>query len=264
MSGALARRARYLAFRYRERFAGRGAEEEAVAVSADLESPSRTLLIAFGGMRGRIGMPPFEFLKLTGEIPVKRLFLRDLRQAWYHEGLPPDGRGLLDVAEELRRTIAAQAVDRLVVTGNSAGGYAALVFGTLLGADSVLAFAPQTILDLGELETMNDHRWDERLTAVTAAGSLDPDWTDLAAALAREPFAKPDRKVFFDETLRQDRLHAERLAGVEGVRLYRFGGGSHHLVRSLRDCGALARLLREAVSGERQGPAPRAPDARVS
>ncbi|HEY4897066.1 MAG TPA: hypothetical protein VII01_13350 [Solirubrobacteraceae bacterium] len=263
MSGVIARRARYLAFRYRERFPRRVPEED-VPLSADMESPSRTLLIAFGGMRGRIGMPPFEFLKLTGEIPVKRLFVRDLHQAWYHQGLPPGGRRLGDVAEELRRTIDAQEVGRLVVTGNSAGGYAALVFGTLLGADEVLAFAPQTILDLGELDAIDDHRWDERLTAVTAAGSLDPEWIDLGRALARESRGETLLRVFFDETLRQDRLHAERLAGVEGLRLYRFGRGSHHLVRSLRDCGALARLLREAVSGEREGPVPAREGSQIS
>jgi acetyl esterase/lipase len=252
MSGLLARRARYLAFRYRERFPKRIAEED-VPVSADMGAASSVLLIAFGGMRGRIGMPPFEFLKLTGEMPVKRLFVRDLRQAWYHEGLPPNGRSLLDVAAELRSLIATEEVTRLVVTGNSAGGYAALVFGTLLEADVVLCFAPQTILDLGELDAMDDHRWDERLRKVTAAGSLDPDWIDLGPALRSAPPRKTVYRVYFDETLRQDRLHAERLVGVAGLQLYRFGRGSHHLVRSLRDSGALARLLREAVTGSREG-----------
>jgi pimeloyl-ACP methyl ester carboxylesterase len=248
----LRRRARYVKSRYRARFPKRVPEED-VPISIDMGSPSSTLLIAFGGMRGRIGMPPFEFLKLTGEIPVKRLFVRDLRQAWYHEGLPPNGRGLLDVADDLRGLIAADDVQRLVVTGNSAGGYAALVFGTLLGADTVLCFAPQTILDLDELAAMDDHRWDESLRRVTATGSLDPAWVDLRSALPRALNGKTRYGVFFDDTLRQDRLHAERLEGIEGLRLYRFGRGSHHLVRSLRDSGALARLLREAVSGTREG-----------
>lgn len=247
MSGALARRARYLKWRYRERFP-RALADDDVPMSIDMSDPSSTLLIAFGGMRGRIGMPPFEFLKLTGEIPVKRVFVRDLRQAWYHAGLPPNGRGLLSVAEELRGVMAGENVTRLVVTGNSAGGYAALIFGRLLGADVVLSFAPQTILDLGELHAMDDHRWDERLGEVTAAGTLDPAWIDLRSALPKLAAPATTSKVFFDTTLAQDRLHAERLEGVEGLRLYRFGRGSHHLVRSLRDCGALARLLREAVS----------------
>ncbi len=193
MSGALARRARYLKWRYRERFP-RALADDDVPMSIDMSDPSSTLLIAFGGMRGRIGMPPFEFLKLTGEIPVKRVFVRDLRQAWYHAGLPPNGRGLLSVAEELRGVMAGENVTRLVVAGNSAGGYAALIFGRLLGADVVLSFAPQTILDLGELHAMDDHRWDERLGEVTAAGTLDPAWIDLRSALAEARRTRDDEQ----------------------------------------------------------------------
>ena len=79
----------YLKRRYHERFP-KALEGDEDPMSVDMSDASSTLLIAFGGLRGRIGMPPFEFLRLTGEIPVKRVFVRDLRQAWYHEGLPPD------------------------------------------------------------------------------------------------------------------------------------------------------------------------------
>ena len=120
-----------------------GLERPEVALSIDMSSDSRTLLIAFGGMVGRIGMPPFEFFALTGELPIKRLFVRDLRQAWYHRGIPGYGDTLADCAESLRRLIGDHDVDRVLTTGNSAGGYAALVFGALLGAETVLCFAPK-------------------------------------------------------------------------------------------------------------------------
>ena len=54
--------------------------------------------------------------------------------------------------------------------------------------------------------------------------------------------------VYFDDSLHADRLHAERLAGLPGVRLYRFGRGSHNIARSLRDTGALERVLRGALA----------------
>jgi hypothetical protein len=53
--------------------------------------------------------------------------------------------------------------------------------------------------------------------------------------------------VFFDESLAVDRAHAERLVGLEGVQLYRFGHGRHHLVTSLRDSGVLERVLRREL-----------------
>jgi hypothetical protein len=218
-----------------------------VSVSLDMASDSRTLLLAFGGMQGRIGMPPFEFLRLTGEIPVKRLFVRDVRQAWYHRGTPEYGETIEAVADALREVLAGHDVERLVTAGSSAGGYAALLFGTLLGADVVLCFAPQTTLELGAMEEIGDHRWDELLVPLVEAGSIDPRWADLAAALPQARRTHTRYQVYFDDSLPVDRLHAERLVGLEGLRLYRFGTGSHNLVRELRDLGALERILRTAL-----------------
>lgn len=63
-------------------------EDPRSPVALDLEPDSRTLLVAFGGIRGGLGLPPFEFFRLTGELPVKKVYVRDLRQRWYHRGLP--------------------------------------------------------------------------------------------------------------------------------------------------------------------------------
>jgi hypothetical protein len=240
------RHARYLRRRLRS-LSRVGHSQDDEVLMMDMSSDSGTLLLAFGGIMGGIGMPPFEFLSLTGGIPVKRLFVRDLRQAWYHRGLAGHGETLTQVAQALREMLAAERVERLVVAGNSAGGYAALVFGTLLNADVVLSFAPQTVLDLQELAAIGDHRWDSRLGPLRDAGALDERWIDLRVALARVPAPNTRYRVFFDESLASDRHHAERLRGLEGVRLYKFGRGAHELVRELRDCGALERMLREAL-----------------
>jgi len=211
-----------------------------------MRSRSRTLLVAFGGLDRRIGMPPFEFLALTGELPVKRIFLRDPRRSWYHRGLPGRGDTLMSVAESLREETAGLGIERLVVAGNSGGGYAALVYGTLLRADLVLAFSPRTVLDPQILESMGERRDD--IDALAAADDLDTRWTDLGQALRAERDSETRYKVYFDTTHTKDRLHAERLIGLEGLRMYRFGAGGHELVRQLRDVGALERIVREAVA----------------
>jgi hypothetical protein len=231
----------------------RDLESPEVPLSEDMAVDSSALLLAFGGMVGRIGIPPFEFFSLAGKIPVKRLFVRDLRQAWYHRGVPHHGATLAQVAESLRGLIAPHHVERLVVAGTSAGGYAALVFGTLLGADTVLCFAPQTVLDLELLARMDDHRWDHRLEPLAAAGVLDPRFADLRCALPAARRADTAYRIYFDEALHADRLHAERLGGIAGVRLYRFGHGSHNVARSLRERGALARVLEGALWPQSHG-----------
>jgi len=234
--------------RTRRRFARLKAQREinTPVLKRGMRSRSRTLLLAFGGLDRRIGMPPFEFLALTGDLPVKRIFLRDPRRSWYHRGLPERGDTLTDVADSLRGEIADLGVERLVVAGNSGGGYAALVYGTLLRANLVLSFSPRTVLDPQILEVMGERR--EDIDALAAAGDLDTRWTDLGRALPAERDSETHYKVYFDTTHTKDRLHAERLIGLEGLRMYRFGTGGHELVRQLRDVGALARIVREAVA----------------
>ena len=125
------------------------------------DADSDVLLVAFGGLNRQIGIPPFEFMRLTGETPVKKLFVRDPRQAWYHRGLP----GYSDTLEETATVLAerTRGAARTVVTGNSAGGYAALLFGELLGADAIVCFAPQTTLRMAALHELGDRRWDDHL-----------------------------------------------------------------------------------------------------
>jgi hypothetical protein len=216
-------------------------------MSVEMDADSRTVLVAFGGMYGRIGMPPFEFFSLAGGIPVKRLFVRDLHQAWYHRGMPGHGTTLTSVADALGELLDRHEVDRLVMTGSSAGGYAALVFGTLLRADVVLCFAPQTVLDLDVLAAIGDHRWDAHLEPLVREGALDARWVDLGSALAGAAHGASRYEVYFDDSLSVDRQHVERLRGVRNLQLYRFGRGRHHLVAALRDSGALALILQRAL-----------------
>jgi pimeloyl-ACP methyl ester carboxylesterase len=234
-----ARRARRL---YR-----RSVGDEGVAVSLDTDVDSKTMLLTFGGMKSTVGIVAFEFVALTGSIPVKKMFVRDPRQSWYHRGMPSHGTTLESVGEVLQRILAEHEVERLVCVGSSAGGYAALLFGALLRADEVLAFGPQTTLDRQTLAAMDDHRWDYLLEPLYAKGALEERWIDLRSALP-EVLAAPTRcRVYYDETVPGDRQHAEHLAGIERVRMYKFGRGGHSLTRALRDCGALERLLRDAL-----------------
>lgn len=228
-------------------------ENDESPLSLDMSGDSRTLLVALGGVGRHVSMPPFEFFKATGAIPCKRLFVRDVHQAWYHMGLPGYGASFTSVADALRELIAGHDVERLVLAGASAGGYAALAFGSLLGADVVLCFAPQSTVDLDELHAIGDYRYDSRLREVSAAGLIDPDWIDLRGALPRARVAKTRYDVYFADQVRPDRLHAERLIGLQGLRLYRFGRGNHNVARMMRQTGALDKVLQRALLGQDQG-----------
>jgi pimeloyl-ACP methyl ester carboxylesterase len=231
-------------------------EDPDAPLAVDMQGSSSTLLIAFGGMKGELGMPPFEFLGVTEAFSVKRIFIRDLHQAWYHRGIPGLGENVHDAADSLAQLIASHDVEKLVLAGSSAGGYAALAFGSLLGADTVLGFAPQTVIDPDALAEMDDHRWDGEVERLIASGAMDRRLMDLRVVLPEARRADTRYEIYFAEpgpgerpVARADMRHAERLRGLAGVRLYRFGKGEHRIARTLRDTGALDLVLGRALAG---------------
>ena len=245
----LRRAARSLVLPFRDRFR-QTLEDPHAPLSLDMDHDSPTLLVAFGGMAGQLGMPPFEFFKATGEIPVKRLFVRDLHQAWYHRGIPGHGSTLETAAASLGELIAGRDVERLVVAGNSAGGYAALVFGTLLGADAALCFAPQSILELDALAEMDDHRWDDQLLALVRAGQLDARWTDLRSGPAASSESRHDLRGLLRRgaARRSPARRASRRPGRSRAAPAR--GRRAQRRPEMRETGELAGVLRRVLVAE--------------
>lgn len=221
-------------------------ESDELSVCTDLRADSPTLLLAFGGIANGLDVPPFEFFSLTGDMPIKRAFIRDLRQSWYHRGLPGHGSSIAGVAEALAALIDEADVDRVVAAGTSAGGYAAILFGRLLGADTALCFGAQTVIDPATLREMGDQRWMERLEGLAAAGALDGEWTDLRDSLTDGETATTF-ELFYDESFMPDRKHAERISGAEGVLLRPICGGEHQVARQMRESGDLEGVLTSAL-----------------
>jgi len=88
---------------------------------------------------------------------------------------------------------------------------------------------------------------------LVAAGALDADWVDLRLALPRARQSETRYELYIDNAVETDRRHAERLAGLDGVRLYRFGKGGHAVARSMRETGALQKVLERALGGPGAG-----------
>ncbi|MCC6315076.1 MAG: hypothetical protein IT337_13815 [Thermomicrobiales bacterium] len=213
---------------------------------ADFSPNSRSLLILFGGIAGGVSMPVFEFFRVTAGYPVKRLFLRDPLRAWYLRGLPGVGTDAAALAGALRGTIAAAGVERVVMAGASAGGFAAVLFGSWLRVDRVIAFSPQSFVDAPNRRAAGDDRWAEQIAALH--GALGPEHAlyDLRGRLAgSDPLPALELHVGGGDAL--DVAHARRLADLPGATLVEYDGGGHRLVRWLRDSGRLEPILLHAL-----------------
>jgi hypothetical protein len=226
--------------------------DEAAGFVAEPHGAGVCALVAFGGIRGGLGVPPYEFFRVTEGLDVRRIFVRDLDQVWYQRGIRGLGESPQTAAEALRAEIGAQPI---VTVGNSAGGFGAIWFGAMLGAVEAHAFAPQTAIDRWHRLRWGDLRWMREMAAVRR---LDPrsERLDLRRYLLAHPSTLRIH-LHVSATHRRDLRHARHLAGLPGVRIDRYPSGGHRLVTDLRDAGDLAVILRSAttVAARADGPA---------
>ena len=127
----------------------------------NLINNNKTLIICFGGLMSRFaGIPPFEFLNYLSSLYTTKcdlIFYIDRHQCWYHKGIAGITNNIVDTVRYLNNTI--QSYNKVIFMGSSAGGYAAILFGSLCNhVDDVIAFIPQTILSTPVDTTYRDLR----------------------------------------------------------------------------------------------------------
>jgi pimeloyl-ACP methyl ester carboxylesterase len=214
----------------------------------DLSAESDVMLIAFGGIASEIGIPVFEFFKLLSLFAVKKIFVRDLEQAWYHNGLKGVGNDIDAIATYLQAQITQHKVRRVIMIGNSAGGYAALLFGLLVEVDEVHAFSPQTFINWPQRLWHLDFRWRQQIRKLYQSSHLDERYLDLKPLFQSRP-SKTKFHIYFCERDRLDNLHASRMDGCSNLELHKYQEGGHRLVKWLKDRGDLERLIAQALQG---------------
>jgi hypothetical protein len=207
-------------------------------IHLDLDHDSPTLVIAFAGLRGFLGgFPAFEFRKILSSVNVKSAYLRDHYAAWYHRGVVDVGPDIDAVADRLREL--SEDAERIVMIGNSAGGYAALLFGALLDCETY-SFSPQTFIDPQMLREAEDHRWDEELRALLESGRFDRRYADLASVLAA---SKGSFDIYYGGLDKIDHRHVNNVAGIDQVTPHPIENCYHRVVKHLRDTGWLLSFL---------------------
>lgn len=82
----------------------------------------------------------YEWKNLKFPNVKKHIFVRDIFKQWYLGGINSQLNSAEKVAEFLRKETEGMEV---ITVGSSAGGYAAILFGDMLGAKRVYAFSPR-------------------------------------------------------------------------------------------------------------------------
>lgn len=210
------------------------------------EAPE-VMVIAFGGLFGKMGMPPFECLHTISEVggpATMRVFLRDLDQAWYLKGVRGVATTSLQLADALIRLAERAGVSRAVAMGTSSGGFGALKVAHIMGIDEVHGFVAQTSIDEVTRARIGDDRWRNRIAPLQE--QHDDGTLDLRGLISDYCCERTVLHVGTDPVDNAHAHHVEDLPGVE-VRRYDIGGGHCQLASELRDRGLLRPILEQAL-----------------
>lgn len=224
-------------------------EDRQAPIAADFSSKNPTLLIAFGGHKGGLGIPVFEFFGATAGLDTKKVFVRDINQAFYFRGLSGIGEGLYDIVDYLQKQIDTHNIERVVCTGNSMGGYSAILFGHYLNVDEVHAFSPLSFIGRVKRFIHRDTRHPQSHIDAAKAPRAMKKLFDLKDVLNKENEAKTNYHIHYSPEHRLDNLHAIRIANKTNVKLHPHSGIGKHskMIRSLRDSGDLEKILVKAL-----------------
>lgn len=214
-------------------------DDPALGYAFDLSEQSPTLLVYFGGLRPGEAVPRFDWIGVSRAVPTKRLYLRDHDQAWYHRGVQGLGSSIAETARSLDGLIRRIAPERVAFVGNSFGGYGAILFGALLGADAVHTYSPQTFVTRRERERHGEGRWRAEMARIEAAGG----GIDLKPFLRGLGVPPVPVVVHYATDDACDVAQARELETVPGVELRAHPEGGHFLVRLLKQRGDLTRSL---------------------
>ena len=216
----------------------------ALVVDPASEGTPAPVMVAFGGLANGTDDPPFEFVRQTGDLGVHRVFVRDLGQCWYQQGISGMGGDVVAAAAALSAVLDELSPSRRVFVGNSSGAFAAILYGVLASADEVVAFGPQaSITRFGRLRS-HDRRWPAQINPARRV-AVDRSHLDLVRLLRTK--AHPGRiTVHHGEMDPMDTRSAARLGAVSGVGVTTHPGG-HLFIRKLRDAGALQPILEAAL-----------------
>lgn len=227
------------------------------------------LILSFGFAAWN-DLPRFDFvgrlrkLEKTSGQPLNMVHIRDTSNFWYQHGVQGLGEDVRETADSLRDIIARMKPPGVATVGQSMGGYAAIMFGALLGVERVLAFGPLSHLRSDWAKRDGDLRW---LSVMETLDRFPPPHhhddlghDDLVALLRACPRPPRVRVVYGtgdqDPSPNLDALHALRLAELPMVEAVGIADAPHAVVQWLVDHGRIDATLRAGLLPAEDAPRP--------
>jgi hypothetical protein len=207
------------------------------------EEDNRRLVVVFNGLYlGNEGW--YDFKNTLKRINVKQLFIKDYSKSWFLRPFEYCHQFLKKLQEE-------HAGYKIYFMGNSIGGYASILFGSLLDIHKAISFCPQTVLDI-EHHT-KDCIWYDALKDIQEMRRVYPEYFDLRKRL-RNYNGKTQFDIYFSSDSELDEKMAMFIKEHPNVRtcdmytsdMKEYGG--HSVCRYLAKSGKLVEFLNSRIT----------------
>jgi len=209
------------------------------------DNNSDMLLVSFAGMGWKKSPPTFIFYNfLKSYNNLDKLFLRDLKMRYYITGLLNSSKNYDETLKLIRNLVNVKKYKKIIALGCSAGGFAAILYGSQLNFDKIIAFSPQTVINKKK-ETLihdiynapNTCKW---LTSLNKDNEIYQKSLDLKNF---QPFkSKIDIHYSINGNKGIDKKHAEYLLS-ENCQIIEHPGNDHMIAISLRNNGKLKKII---------------------
>lgn len=183
---------------------------------------------------------------------TSRLYLSDPTNTWYMGGADGCGTDYPSMCKFIREAIKNSKCKQVATVGESMGGYASLMAGSLIHANRVLAFSPLSFFTLKQADEIGERRWVPHMQQA-AALNVPETFTDIRncsfAKDARVTLAYGTRPEESEvDVISIDCYHALRIKLFQPkIRLSFHKGSGHIVTRFLHDQGRLVPFIADVL-----------------
>ena len=215
----------------------------------DFSGRSKSLIVAMAGM---VVKTPGKFewentwTYKYKNLDYKKFYVADRRKSWWWgmkekelEKYDP-GYGPFALAQFMKEKIDEANVEQFAVMGLSMGGYGAIMLGTLLEADEVIAYSPQTWLTTFRMEKAKLKKKYEGL-------NIDMEITDLRNFIEKYQNKKTIYRIYYGEGNKSDSKAAKNLDEFDNVKLYPIPSKKHTVAGILIQDGTVSNLIKKFI-----------------
>lgn len=209
-------------------------------------SESPTLLIVFEGVGAQYGNNTSLLSKAIADCNTDKIILRDLDSAWHHFGIRGISNDIFGTIAFLKEKIAEKKYDKIICAGIFAGGYAALLVGSIIRADEILAFSPPTFFDQKNRSEYDDNRWAGQVARIQECAS--GIHSDLRKVLESSLSDQTVIHIYACEKDPLSKLHADHLSSFKAIRFHFPDEKDKGIEKYLKEPGTVTGIVNSALS----------------